>query len=374
MSTKQTSIDATEVQEVELYVDAADQFVEAKVDIPHIDLDTSIVLGGGGGDTGDHSQLINRNLANQHPINAITGLRNELDSKQTELPESLKGQYLHTNEITGEIEWLDRHGHYLGFWDCVAGTPSTSLPSDPFIYKAGDYFGVTNISSTQNYGPSGTYYNSASSSSRTVWTNQINGGDFFYFNGGNWRLISFINNVYVFDDHIHKPTGDAVGARLQEGKICIYTCNWVLPQRGVYICNGAEQVGSTYVYFFIKHTRDHIYYFGVKANNISGDWDYQGMTETIVKQSDLNTKQNVLISSGATVGQFAQVSAVDANGKPTAWIPVDVSSGGEPAAYIKAAAVSQDGNTLTLTKKDNSTVEFSPDSGGLSVINKSMSN
>lgn len=34
-------------------------------------------------------------------------------------------------------------------------------------------------------------------------------------------------------------------------------------------------------------------------------------------------------------------------------------NGGEPAAYIKSAAV--EGNTLTLTKKDNSTVQFAPD-------------
>lgn len=35
-------------------------------------------------------------------------------------------------------------------------------------------------------------------------------------------------------------------------------------------------------------------------------------------------------------------------------------AGGEPAAYLKSASVSQDGNTLTLTKKDNTTVQFAP--------------
>ena len=32
--------------------------------------------------------------------------------------------------------------------------------------------------------------------------------------------------------------------------------------------------------------------------------------------------------TGATVGQIAQIAAVDANGKPTAWSPVDLPSGG----------------------------------------------
>lgn len=40
--------------------------------------------GGGGGGTTDHTQLTNRDAANQHPISAITGLQGALDSKATE--------------------------------------------------------------------------------------------------------------------------------------------------------------------------------------------------------------------------------------------------------------------------------------------------
>lgn len=45
------------------------------------------------------------------------------------------------------------------------------------------------------------------------------------------------------------------------------------------------------------------------------------------------------------------------------WVEVQ-GGGGEPAAYIKDAAVSQDGNTLTLTKKDGAQVAFAPSGGG----------
>lgn len=38
--------------------------------------------------------------------------------------------------------------------------------------------------------------------------------------------------------------------------------------------------------------------------------------------------------------------------------------GGEPSQYIKDATTSEDGNTLTLTKKDNTKVVFSPSGGG----------
>lgn len=37
--------------------------------------------------------------------------------------------------------------------------------------------------------------------------------------------------------------------------------------------------------------------------------------------SDLNKKQNELISSGASVGQFLKIKSVDASGKPTQWEP-----------------------------------------------------
>lgn len=38
--------------------------------------------GGGGGGTGDHTELTNRDAPNQHPISAVTGLEDALDGKQ----------------------------------------------------------------------------------------------------------------------------------------------------------------------------------------------------------------------------------------------------------------------------------------------------
>lgn len=37
--------------------------------------------------------------------------------------------------------------------------------------------------------------------------------------------------------------------------------------------------------------------------------------------------------TGATVGQIAQIAAVDENGKPTEWIPVDLPSGGGSSGF-----------------------------------------
>lgn len=53
---------------------------------------TGIIVGAGGG-TSDHNLLINRDLPDQHPISAITGLADELDGKQP------SGDYATTQEV-----------------------------------------------------------------------------------------------------------------------------------------------------------------------------------------------------------------------------------------------------------------------------------
>lgn len=55
------------------------------------DVEFSKVLktGGGSGGTTDHAQLSNRDLADQHPIEAISGLREELDGVQDVVVETL---------------------------------------------------------------------------------------------------------------------------------------------------------------------------------------------------------------------------------------------------------------------------------------------
>ena len=78
----------------------------------------------------------------------------------------------------------------------------------------------------------------------------------------------------------------------------------------------------------------------------------------------LSDKQDTLIQSGASVGQIAKITAVDSNGKPTAWVAADMPSGGGTAEEYEliftdtvtedAAAYFRDtdanGNTFALKK------------------------
>lgn len=49
----------------------------------------------------------------------------------------------------------------------------------------------------------------------------------------------------------------------------------------------------------------------------------------------VDSKQDMLIQSGASVGQIAKIAAVDASGVPTAWEPVDLPSGGGVSDYTE---------------------------------------
>lgn len=65
-------------------------------------------------------------------------------------------------------------------------------------------------------------------------------------------------------------------------------------------------------------------------------------------------KQDVLIQSGATVGQIAKITAVDDTGKPTAWEAVDLPSGGGGGEWRLI-------NTFTIETEDLAKVYFNTD-------------
>lgn len=62
--------------------------------------------------------------------------------------------------------------------------------------------------------------------------------------------------------------------------------------------------------------------------------------------------------TGATVGQIAKITAVDSNGKPTAWTPVDMPGGGASDEYelIKAITIAdgaEESNALTINTDES---------------------
>ena len=96
-----------------------------------------------------------------------------------------------------------------------------------------------------------------------------------------------------------------------------------------------------------------------KRNYVSG--------KTVITAENLNEIQDSIIAlesnggvgmgiTGATVGQIAKIAAVDDNGVPTAWEPVDMPSGGssEEMRVIKTITITSDGvNSIYFNRDDN---------------------
>lgn len=89
----------------------------------------------------------------------------------------------------------------------------------------------------------------------------------------------------------------------------------------------------------------------VKRNYVSG--------ETVITAKNLNEIQDSIIAlesnggvgmgiTGATVGQIAKITAVDADGKPTAWSPADMPSGGGGGEWIFSGSVTAESAGMVL--------------------------
>lgn len=91
--------------------------------------------------------------------------------------------------------------------------------------------------------------------------------------------------------------------------------------------------------------------YGMSATSYTGVWQQVGAGGAI-PGTDLS-----LGVTGATVGQIAKISAVDANGVPTAWEPVDMPSGGNAIKwYLTANRITDEKtNEIIITEDDEGT-------------------
>ena len=67
---------------------------------------------------------------------------------------------------------------------------------------------------------------------------------------------------------------------------------------------------------------------GATVDTVMSDTSTNPVQNKVIKQYVDDNKPKSLGITGATVGQIAKITAVDASGKPTAWSPVDMASGG----------------------------------------------
>lgn len=90
-------------------------------------------------------------------------------------------------ELQDQITNLKSRGRYLSIWDCTTGLAKTTPTTDPYTYRAGDYFIVGTVG-TVNYRPTGSSY-SESTPSTTVETQSVKVTDTYYYDGTSWTLL-----------------------------------------------------------------------------------------------------------------------------------------------------------------------------------------
>lgn len=96
--------------------------------------------------------------------------------------------------------------------------------------------------------------------------------------------------------------------------------------------------------------RDGLAIYGLSTSN------YRGVYQVVDAGGDSGESLSLGMTSAAAVGQIAKISAVDANGVPTAWEPVDMPSGGSSAdmRVIKTITITDDGvNSIYFNRDDN---------------------
>lgn len=83
---------------------------------------------------------------------------------------------------------------------------------------------------------------------------------------------------------------------------------------------------------------------------VDGEW------QLMAQKGDSGTDLSLGVI-GATVGQIAKITAVDAQGKPTAWSPVDMPSGGDAIKWYLAASriTDEKTNEIIITEDDEGT-------------------
>lgn len=90
-------------------------------------------------------------------------------------------------ELQDQINNLKSRGRYLSIWNCTTGLAETTPTVDPYEYRAGDYF-IVGVVGTTNYRPTGTQY-SESTPSTVIETGDVKVNDTYYYDGTTWTLL-----------------------------------------------------------------------------------------------------------------------------------------------------------------------------------------
>ena len=102
------------------------------------------------------------------------------------------------DEIDGlqdQINNLASRGRYLSTWDCVTWLPGTDPQVDPYVYRAWDYYIVSNVGGT-NLRPAGAEYH-VQVPSQVVESQSVSQNDLYIYDWIQWVLQWSWSSIYA---------------------------------------------------------------------------------------------------------------------------------------------------------------------------------
>lgn len=371
--------------------DLSDLMTEDKADL--VAAINEAAKSGGGSGTTDHSKLTNRDKADQHPTSAITGLTDKLQEVDTMLAQrvetddfgliqGINDPFTNPNIPAGQkLLLMQRLSAGLYNQGIHFRVDSTSPMVDVVYYvtsatakSATDYSIIA-----ETVKPDGTPV------VMTITPNDVTIEErtaVFYVD-----IVGTYPNYSYADESFNMTQ---IAAEYKAGKTVLL--RHISEKTGVegetvdamYTLSGADTYDSGYMFFRFAADLAQIEvvtllpFVGIMADRMElvtvddipsafpnpnaltlnvgdGTTIYDGSE---AKELTIPTADNTLGLTGATVGQIAKISAVDDNGKPTAWEPVDMPSGGGGTIkwYIVAdGTIDEETNKLVITEDNEGT-------------------
>ena len=117
--------------------------------------------------------------------------------------------------LQDQVNALSARGRFLSLWDCTTGLAETQPPTLPYDYKAGDYFIVGNVGTT-NYKPTGSEYTGVAST--VVETEAVDVEDVYYYDGTVWHIQINTQKTVTFSNVAGSPYDNTNLASALNGK------------------------------------------------------------------------------------------------------------------------------------------------------------
>lgn len=108
-----------------------------------------------------------------------------------------------------QINELKSMWRFLSTWNCQAWLPTTDPLDDPYDYRIGDYYIVSEVSQQINYRPFGATYISWQASV-TVETEAVKINDWYLYDGNSWILQSQSQVTIVIDQNLDTTSNHAI--------------------------------------------------------------------------------------------------------------------------------------------------------------------